>query len=944
MLAYKCKMCGGTLEISQEMNVCECQYCGSMQTLPKLNDERKSNLHDRAGHFRRNNEFDKAMSLYEQILNEDLEDSESYWSLVLCQYGIEYVEDPVTQRRVPTVNRAQFTSIFADENYRLALRYATPEQRTVYEAEAKEIEQIQKRILEISSKEEPFDIFICYKESDVSGRRTQDSVLATDLYHQLKQEGFKVFFSRITLEDKLGSAYEPYIFAALNSAKVMVVLGTKKEYFNAVWVRNEWNRYLALIKQGEKKVLIPAYRDMDPYELPDEFSYLQAQDMSKLGFMQDLIRGIKKIVGANEEKVTEEIKSKGVETTNSTVDPLLRRAFMFLEDKEFGRADELCEQVLNLEPENALAYVGKLMVKTKTSTREGLGALTQNLTEDNYFQKAIRFAEESLKKELQHYNGMILETEERIKQEQQEKARRQQEKDKNIQYAGATEALAAVKKNGALGGVELAVAKLDDAISTYSSILGWRDSNERVNECTEIKRKLCYNEAKDIFLNSQRNAKKRKFAGAASEMERAISWLRKIDNYDDVKVLLKQYEAQKDKYFSLRDKQVRSWTLGVMAVAILAIIVFFVVPKVNIAIIDYKIEKYAKSDEFDKLYEALEAKYDANSARKQLSKYIYDYATRLKEKQAYDEAIKLLLGDVSGNSLASTDCMNLLATLYQENKDYLNAIKWFVASSNSQSVKECMYLLATSYKEEKDYENAIVWFEKCMDFKDSAELVEQMEIYIKDSQKDNEQEDKTAVSQEMIVEASDYLKREDAFERFISGMCPLNDGRYLSDLVAENSDWINSWVYGSSGNEKVEYGWFDAGNDGTEEIVIKIEYRNIVAYYPIGFKFDELFLGEEWAVLELNVSSNIYSNGIISYDRDSVDPLHGETMYDGDLRLKPIYSVEREDEGDYNIGGKKYTNLSKEDFDNILRIQYENLGFSESDIQNCEYVDFEEIK
>ena len=108
---------------------------------------------------------------------------------------------------------------------------------------------------------------------------TPDSVLATDLYHQLTQEGFKVFFSRITLEDKLGIAYEPYIFAALNSAKVMVVLGTKPEYFNAVWVKNEWSRYLALIRGSAKKVLIPAYRDMDPHDLPEEFSHLQAQDI-----------------------------------------------------------------------------------------------------------------------------------------------------------------------------------------------------------------------------------------------------------------------------------------------------------------------------------------------------------------------------------------------------------------------------------------------------------------------------------------------------------------------------------------------------------------------------------------------------------------------------------------------------------------------------------------
>jgi len=69
------------------------------------------------------------------------------------------------------------------------------------------------------------------------GRRTPDSVLANDLYHELTQEGYKVFFSRITLEDKLGYEYEPYIFAALNSAKVMVVLGTRSEYFESAWVK-----------------------------------------------------------------------------------------------------------------------------------------------------------------------------------------------------------------------------------------------------------------------------------------------------------------------------------------------------------------------------------------------------------------------------------------------------------------------------------------------------------------------------------------------------------------------------------------------------------------------------------------------------------------------------------------------------------------------------------
>ncbi len=388
MTIFKCKMCGGTLEFNPGDTVAVCDSCGTRQTLPKLDDDRRANLYDRANHFRRSNEYDKATGIYEQILTEDNTDAEAYWSLVLCRYGIEYVEDPAIRKRVPTVNRAQFTSIFDDANYKSSLHYADAAQREVYEAEAKAINEIQKGILAISQKEQPFDVFICYKETDTSGRRTPDSVLANDLYHQLTQEGFKVFFARITLEDKLGTAYEPYIFAALNSAKVMVVLGTKPEYFNAVWVKNEWSRYLALVKtSGGRKLLIPAYKDMDPYDLPEEFSHLQAQDMGKLGFMQDLIRGIKKIVPADAPVQETVVATNGNPNTAS----LLKRAFMFLEDGNFDEADEYCEKVLDIDPENAQAYLGKLMAELRVETQDRIKNAAEPFDGSNNYQKICRF-------------------------------------------------------------------------------------------------------------------------------------------------------------------------------------------------------------------------------------------------------------------------------------------------------------------------------------------------------------------------------------------------------------------------------------------------------------------------------------------------------------------------------------------------------------------------
>lgn len=414
-MLFKCKMCGGDLEIIEGETIAVCQCCGSRQTLPKLTDDKKRNMYDRANHFRRNNEYDKAMSIYETILNEDTTDAESYWSLVLCKYGIEYVEDPKTNQRIPTCNRTQYTSVFADENYKAAIEYADSAQREIYEAEAGMIDSIQKGILEISRKEEPFDIFICYKETDASGRRTPDSVVAQEMYYELTQEGYKVFFSRITLENKLGTAYEPYIFAALNSAKVMVVVSTRKEYVNAVWVQNEWSRFLNLIEKGEDKTLIPAYRDMDPYDLPEEFSHLQALDMSKLGFMQDLIHGIKKMIPQNgrSESVQEDAPVSSV--TNTA--PLLERAFLFLEDGNWESADTYCEKVLDIEPKNARAYLGKLMAELRVSKEEDLAYYKVAFDNRNQYQKVIRFADEELRKKVEEYASIV---NDRIEQERLE--------------------------------------------------------------------------------------------------------------------------------------------------------------------------------------------------------------------------------------------------------------------------------------------------------------------------------------------------------------------------------------------------------------------------------------------------------------------------------------------------------------------------------------------
>ena len=550
MSIFKCKMCGGTIEFEQGATVGVCDSCGTKQTLPRLDDDKKANLYDRANHFRRNNDFDKAMSIYEQILNEDNTDAEAYWSLVLCRYGIEYVEDPASHKRIPTVNCAQFTSIFADEDYKSALQYADGYQKTIYEDEAKAIDEIQKGILAISQKEEPFDVFICYKETDANGRRTQDSVLANDLYHQLTQEGFKVFFARITLEDKLGTAYEPYIFAALNSSKVMVVLGTKPEYFNAVWVKNEWSRYLALIKNGAKKMLIPAYRDMDPYDLPEEFSHLQAQDMSKLGFMQDLIRGIKKIIEADAPKQTVK-ETVIVGANNAATTPLLERVFLFLEDGKWQDANIYCEKVLDIDPKNAEAYLGKLMVELQVRNRKQLADCAEPFDDRDNYSKVLRFGDEALEKEMRGYITHINERNENTRLTGIYNSAKNAMSAANTESAFKTaadtfatipgfkdadtlaeqclekaeicrkDAVYSTAKSKMIGEK---VASYEEAIKVFQTISGWKDSDEQIYACQKKIEEIKAKEEADR-LEAERKAEERRIAAekAAKKRKKAFA-------------------------------------------------------------------------------------------------------------------------------------------------------------------------------------------------------------------------------------------------------------------------------------------------------------------------------------------------------------------------------------------------------------------------------------
>lgn len=387
MALLQCEMCCGEVDVMPDKSVCVCKYCGSTFTIPK-ELEKKGNLFNRANYLRQSCNFDKAIDVYESILTENCEDVDALWGLVLCRYGIEFVEDPKTGTRIPTCHRASRTSILTDPDYKSALQFADEEKRSVYLENAVRIDQIQKAIIALSDNQEKYDVFICYKESDEEGQRTIDSVLAQDLYNELSRNQIKTFFARKTLEGKLGDSYEPIIYSALTSAKVMVVLGTKPSHFEAIWVKNEWSRYLDFMQDDPEKHLIPAFRDMSAYQLPEEFMAIQALDMSRLGFMQDLCDGIKKLLPKKKEEET-------ASAAPISKDNLYTRAMVFLGNREFYKAVDYFDKVLDMDPQYSRAYWGSLLATYQcTSANELVECTEGDWTEDARLRNALSFAKE----------------------------------------------------------------------------------------------------------------------------------------------------------------------------------------------------------------------------------------------------------------------------------------------------------------------------------------------------------------------------------------------------------------------------------------------------------------------------------------------------------------------------------------------------------------------
>lgn len=150
-----------------------------------------------------------------------------------------------------------------------------------------------------------FDVFISFKNSDAYQNITPDYKIAAKLQTELEKRGLRTFFSGNSIKMVGDSEYKKVIDEALDSADVLVVVGTKLSYIRSKWVEYEWESFANDILSGikENSKILTYTSEIDTRELPRTLRTYQnfVIDHDSVGDVCDFICSLhKKIKSDNE--------------------------------------------------------------------------------------------------------------------------------------------------------------------------------------------------------------------------------------------------------------------------------------------------------------------------------------------------------------------------------------------------------------------------------------------------------------------------------------------------------------------------------------------------------------------------------------------------------------------------------------------------------------------
>lgn len=369
---FKCPMCGSH-EGRQEGERIKCAYCGVVFKVKHENEQAFNEL-DHAYNAMLDTQFSNALSKYNKIIQDYKNDSDileyAYYGQFLCEQRVLLYrrDDGVT---IPSFWDISRTACQKSKNFQEALENAKKNESLNtdnYKKQAERIEDYKKKYENVARQGRQYDVFICFKNTEESRN------LGYELYHELRNEGYKVFFSPESLKGTGGQDYEPYIYDALQKAKVMLVLCSTEEELNSSWVKNEWWRFSHLAKGNPDRLIVPILmKDFEASRLPDEIGLDQhgAQRQYEEGYGFRVIDNVVASVKTHMESVGQ--KGRKTEIKNSfdyELDDVRRDWNGQAKDEARKEIDKLIQDKTQVNEDHPENYIKAYVLKARINSNE----------------------------------------------------------------------------------------------------------------------------------------------------------------------------------------------------------------------------------------------------------------------------------------------------------------------------------------------------------------------------------------------------------------------------------------------------------------------------------------------------------------------------------------------------------------------------------------------
>ena len=540
----------------------------------------------------------------------------------------------------------------------------------------------------------PRDVFIAYSSKDME--------TVSELCEVLEGQGLKCFVAARNLRHGKGSVenYDRLLCEAMDHCKSFVfVSSTNSRSFSCDALIKELpyiqerdienapaehkNNYASMPHSYKKPRVEYRIEESRGFSAPDAISNEFFDGYERVYSPEAVAERVaKQILLAAEKKAVKKptpapapapviVQSAPAEVGGQRIEPLLKRAAIFIDDGEWEDAEAYCEKALDIDPECAQAYIYKLMIDLRVKKQDELADCKESFEENGNFKKAVRFADEDTAAVLKGYSDAI-------------KERNETERKEKI-YNFACSLMR-----------EDTVDTYNVAISKFGEIPNWRDSQKKIEECREA-----INELKEKAETNRKNAI---YNGAVTCMwkntvvayEAAIAEFEKIPDWKDSR---NQIEYCRNKITEISNDEIYNSAMLLLNDRCLSMH--------NVRVARLRFEKISGWKDADEKILECDRRYEER--KKQIEN---EMAATEKRKRKAIKISAICLGIIAIIIVVAIVLNTVIIPAIEENQSYNDAI---------------------SLMDDGKYEEAIEAFEALDGYKDSADKIEECCTVIKDN-------------------------------------------------------------------------------------------------------------------------------------------------------------------------------------------------------------------